>query len=189
MNEQIWAGKKTNRIWFNSTLEHELTWKGGEYVRSSFYSYQWASFTVSPQPEGTKKWSDEWVQDGVMQRQMHWKLLCGEAAATPAPPCQPEGGRHLPPQRLSLSTFSCKVIFTFIIILSSSGGSSSWVRGKAVFAASLSLGCFPLLQPFQVESPEASDVCCMKLRGCGESGCLVYWLLLWVHLCSLSKEN
>lgn len=133
----------------------------------------------------------EWVQDGVMQRQMHGKLLCGEAAATPAPPCQPKGGQHPPPQRLSLSTFSCKVIFTFIIILSSSGG-SSWVRGKAVFTASLSLGCFPLPLYFQVESPEASDVYCMKLRGCGgseQAGCLVYWLLLWVHLCLLSKEN
>lgn len=132
--------EKNNRIYkFNSTLEYELTWKGGEYVHSSFYSYQWASFTVSPQPERTKKWSNEWVQDGVMQRQMHGKLLFGEAAATPAPPCQPEGGRHPPPQRLSLSTFSCKVIFTFIIIISSSGGSSSWARGKAVLAASLSL--------------------------------------------------
>lgn len=127
------------------------------------------------------------------ERRMVWceDKCTGNSSVVRLPPLPPlpanrrEDGvrRH----SASVSLLSpCKVTFTFIVILSSSGGSSSWVRGKAVLAASLSLGCFLLLQPrhFQLESPEASDVCCMKLRGCEASFCLFFF-----PVCDENRED
>lgn len=154
----------------------------------------------------TDKEIHKWVQDDVWYKdKCVWDSSVVKLkpwfknSALPRPsPLLPTRGRTAAATTARQSLhFLLTLIFTIIIISSSSSNScllASRHRGKAVLAV---FRCFLLLLYnqhlyFQVVAPETSDVCCITLWDCEEPEhpcCLVYWLVVFINLCLLSKEN